>query len=296
MSIDAADTRSRRALLLGAIGGVSALAAHALGRPSAMLAGGGSVQLGATNTSTATTTIQNANTGDVPLVARNNGGTALVGNGTTIGVAGVGNPGPGVRGLSMDGLSPARVPTRVGVQGLGDRVGVQGSSPNHVGVLGMAGDGAPAPSMPPNVGVYGWSTAESLGVSMGLLGRSTAPIGYGVFGTSDTGTGVQAITKNGSALAATVSTGGTGRALNVAGRVKFSTSGLATVASGSNQKIVNPGIPLSGTSKVLATLMGNAGGSVTVKRVAVDAAADTFTIFLTGASANDVSVAWFVLE
>ncbi len=48
-------------------------------------------------------------------------------------------------------------------------------------------------------------------------------------------------------------------------------------------------------TKVLATLMGNPGGTVVLKRVAVQDAADTITIILSGANANSVKVAWFVM-
>ena len=284
MSFEEAATRSRRALLFGAIGGLSALVAHALGRPSPLVAGGGSVQLGTTNMSSSTTTVQN-----------NTAGHGFVGAGLTSGVSGIGSPGPGVSGSSVHGLLSSQLPQRVGVHGIGDRVGVQGRSPDRVGVLGIAGGAGPA-SMPPNVGAYGWSTAEGGGVSMGLLGRSTAQNGYGVFGTSDTGTGVVGFTDDGTAVSATVSGGGSGRALVVSGRAKFSTSGITTVSAGNDKKIVDPGIPLSASSKVLATVMGNPGGSIVLKRVVVDAAADTFTIVLTGAAANSVPVAWFVLD
>lgn len=295
MSIDITETRSRRALLVGAIGGVSALVAHALGKPNPMLAGGGSVQLGATNTSNGTTIVQNLTNEDVPLLSRSTKGDGFVGRGATSGVVGVGNPGPGVRGSSVEGILASRLPQRVGVLGLGDRAGVQGKSANRVGVLGVAGGAGPS-SMPPNAGVYGWSNAEGAGVSYGVLGRSTALHGYGVFGTSDRGSGVQAFTESGVAVVASVTGGGSGRALLVNGQAHFSTSGLATVAAGSDKKVVTPGFGLSISSKVLATLMGNAGGSVVLKRVAIDAVADTFTILLTGNAANDVSVAWFVLE
>ena len=82
----------------------------------------------------------------------------------------------------------------------------------------------------------------------------------------------------------------------MSGPVQFSTSGLATIPGGDDRVIVSPGVALNGSSKVLATLMGNPGGTVALRRVAVQDAADTFTIFLSGAAANSVKVAWFVMR
>jgi hypothetical protein len=59
MAIDPNGVRSRRALLLGAAGGLGALAAHALGRPAALRAGTEYVKLGERNDSTTVTTIFN---------------------------------------------------------------------------------------------------------------------------------------------------------------------------------------------------------------------------------------------
>src|SRR5215204_4849795 len=293
MSVDAGNVRTRRALLAGAAGGVAALIAQAIGRPSPVL--GADVVLGGTNTTTAKTTIQNTSTDSTVLELRSVESLALVARGN-VGALITGRDGAGVTAVQASGPSLVRASSlNAGVVAFGESMGVRGSSANRVGVLGVAGGDGPS-NIPPNAGVYGWSTAEGIGVSMGLLGRSTAPAGYGAFGTSKSGTGVQGFTKSGTAVAATVGSDGTGRALAVNGRALFSTAGLATVASGNNQKVVDPGVPLTANTKVLATLMGNAGGAVTVKRVAVDAAADKFTIFLTGASANAASVAWFVLD
>jgi hypothetical protein len=57
---------------------------------------------------------------------------------------------------------------------------------------------------------------------------------------------------------------------------------------------VTPGIDLTSTSAVIATLNGNAGGSTTVKRVLINATANTFTIYLTANSTANVKVAWLV--
>jgi hypothetical protein len=293
MSVETNSVRSRRALLVGALGGVTALVANALGRPETAL--GADVVLGGTNTATTATTIQNTSNLAAVLNLSSSKSVALAARGNA-GALFIGRDEAGVTAVQKSGLNFARVSTALaGVVARGDDTGVRGSSANKVGVLGYAGGDGPS-SMPPNAGVYGWSTAEGFAVSYGVLGRSKADIGYGVFGTSDGGTGVQGFTKNGNAVAATVASGGNGRALAVSGRVQFSSSGIATISGGNSQKVVDPGIALTSQSKVLATVMGNPGGSVALKRVAVDSAGDTFTIVLTGAAANDTAVAWFVLD
>jgi hypothetical protein len=293
MAVEVSSVRSRRALLVGAFGGMAALAAQALGRPSQVL--GADVVLGGTNTTTAKTTIQNTSTDSTVLELKSSQTLALVARGT-VGALITGREGAGLTAVQASGPSLIRASAlNAGVVAFGESMGVRGSSTDKVGVLGVAGGEGPE-NMPPNAGVYGWSTAEGIGVSMGLLGRSTAPTGYGAFGTSDSGTGVQGFTKSGTAMSATVGPNGTGRAFAANGRVSFSSSGIATVAAGNSQKVVDPGIALTPKSKVLATVMGNPGGSIVLKRVIVDAAADTFTIALTGSAANATDVAWFVLD
>jgi hypothetical protein len=44
----------------------------------------------------------------------------------------------------------------------------------------------------------------------------------------------------------------------------------------------------------VATLQGSAGGTTTVHRVVVNAATNSFTIYLTANSTADVKVAWHV--
>ena len=88
----------------------------------------------------------------------------------------------------------------------------------------------------------------------------------------------------------------TGYALQTVGRVRLDKSaGLATIASGSSTVTVTPGIHLTTTSAVIATLQSNAGGATAVKRVAVNATNNTFTIYLTANSSALVKVAWLVL-
>ena len=57
---------------------------------------------------------------------------------------------------------------------------------------------------------------------------------------------------------------------------------------------LTPGLDLTATSAVVATLMGSAGGTTAVRCVIVNATADTFTIYLTANATSAVTVAWHV--
>ena len=87
-----------------------------------------------------------------------------------------------------------------------------------------------------------------------------------------------------------------GYALRTVGRVKLEKSvGIATISAGSNHVTVTPGIDVTTTSAVVATLQGSAGGKTTVHRVSVSTTGDTFTIYLTANATSSVKVAWFIL-
>jgi hypothetical protein len=86
-----------------------------------------------------------------------------------------------------------------------------------------------------------------------------------------------------------------GYAMRALGRVKLDNcAGVATIALGTNNVVVTPGIDLAATSAVVATLQGTAGGTTTVHRVLVNATANTFTVYLTANSSSNVKVAWHV--
>ena len=138
---------------------------------------------------------------------------------------------------------------------------------------------------------YGISGIASTG--RGVNGSATT--GYGVFGAASSGIGMRGWSTTGTALYASTSGPKVGTALRAIGRVKFDNcAGVATIASGHNSVVVTPGTDLLSTSAVVATLQGNAGGTTTVQRVAVDATADTFTIYLTANATAAVTVAWHV--
>ena len=216
MAVEIGSVRTRRALLVGAAGGVAALVAQAFGRPEPAL--GADVVLGGTNTTDATTTIQNTSNLATVLNVKSSKTLAMSARGRRRRTVCWSRLTRRDRS-SVErfwGSSVCRQSARE--SSVGARTLASGLSANKVGVLGFAGGDGPS-NIPPNAGVYGWSTAEGIGVSMGVLGRSTAPAGYGVFGTSNSATGVQGFTKSGTALSATVGSGGSGRALVANGRV-----------------------------------------------------------------------------
>jgi hypothetical protein len=169
---------------------------------------------------------------------------------------------------------------------------------SSTGVLGVSGNVVVAAK--PKTGVYGQATQDS--TSRGVWGSS--PAGYGVYGESSSGRAVQGVATTGIGVRAAASGGvgllasaTTGYALRTDGRVKLDKSaGLATIASGTASIAVTPGIDLTATSGVIATLNGSAGGSTAVKRVAIDTTTNAFTIYLTANTIANVKVAWLVIS
>lgn len=174
----------------------------------------------------------------------------------------------------------------------GETRGVYGrvNSPFGTAILGYSGTASdPAPVA--KTGVYGYADQDT--GSRGVHGRSTA--GRGVFGQASSGQGVRGYATSGSAGYFGTADPMAGYALRATGRVKLDRcAGVATIASGTNRKTVTPGVDLVSTTAIVATLMGDAGGSTTVKRVSLDATADTFTIHLTANATEDVKVAWHI--
>jgi hypothetical protein len=127
---------------------------------------------------------------------------------------------------------------------------------------------------PPSSGTAILGSGKSIGVigqtgqiGAGVLGSSGG--GIGVHGRSDVGTGIKA-------EAVHPEEGGFGTAFEAIGPVKFSTAGLADVAASTDRVTVNPGVPISPQSKVLAMLQGNSGNKAMVEHVEVNPVADTF--------------------
>jgi hypothetical protein len=147
-------------------------------------------------------------------------------------------------------------------QSTGGGFAVIGSSDNGIGVTGTTrGD--------EEFGVY--AIDESSGG------------GYGLVAGSYTGTGVYA---SGPV------------ALQVEGVAAFSRSGIATVAGTSGktaQSVKVTGVALTAASMILATPQAKVAG-VGVEAAVPDAAAGSFTIYLTKAVKVSLPVAWFIVD
>jgi hypothetical protein len=178
---------SRRALLAGAIGGLGAFAASAIGRSSRVRAGvDGDVVLGATNTASATTSIN-----------RTGGGDAFAGNSTSndavngyaqsgSGIYGQSTSGSGVFGISesflgVGGISTSYVGVR-GTNGAADQPAMMGENHgNGTGVFGHSGASVIDAKL--KTGVFGYAAQDS--ASRGVWGSS--PSGHGLHGESSAG-------------------------------------------------------------------------------------------------------------
>lgn len=196
-----AQPRSRRALLAGALGGIGAVLASAVGRPNRVRAEGEAMLVGGDyNTATSATILGNStNTATVFLSQSTAGG---------IGVYGYSNSSTAVRAESLSGiglLATSTSSTAVGgistsghgvVGGSQSQAGVQGTTSSYIGVYGIAssGDGVNGQSNT-GVGVYGYTNApddaavrtRNPGNGTGVLGVSgnlepAAKVKTGVFG------------------------------------------------------------------------------------------------------------------
>jgi len=123
-------------------------------------------------------------------------------------------------------------------------------------------------------GVYGEST-HAAGRGVTAQGTNGAT---GLYGESDTGSGVYAKSNSGDAL-------------QVGGKVSLSRSGLATIAA-HKTRVKVPLAGVAATSMILATLQTDAGAIGVANAVP---AAGSFTINLTAAPTSSVKVAWMVL-
>ena len=180
---------SRRAVLLGALGGIGAWAAAAVGRPAraratdgdAMLVGGGysaSNTTELTNSTNATTIFSGVSVSGIALSGES--GSAIGVRGSSVTDTGVygSSAATAVRGDSSDYIGVYGQSTSyIGVAGFSsanDRPGSSGQSAgDSTGVQGFSG-AATLPAAKPKTGVYGYAGQDSN--SKGVYGES--PAGY----------------------------------------------------------------------------------------------------------------------
>jgi hypothetical protein len=134
------------------------------------------------------------------------------------------------------------------------------------------------------------------GESQGAGVKGSGIHGFGVFGESSDAAGVQGRSHHGRGVLAEVVDLLGGVAFEAVGPVKFSTSGLADVAASTDRVTVNPGVPITAQSKVLAMLQGNSGNKAMVEHVELNPEADTFQVVLTKIPARPVQIAWFLMS
>jgi hypothetical protein len=166
------------------------------------------------------------------------------------------------------------------VNGVGPAVSGRTTGNGHavVGVIAAPHNNSAAVSGATSGGGSGVAGAAANDAAMGVSGSGTHGA-TGVSGASDTGVGVRASST-------------TGTALEVAGRVSLSRSGIAAVpAKGRSVKVDLDGV--TPESMVFATLQ-QASGTALVANVVP--AASSFTINLSQAAPSALRVAWIVLD
>jgi hypothetical protein len=327
MAIDTTSPRTRRAILMGTLGGVAASVAATLARASRVDAdNGNTVLIGNTYTATRITTIDATGSQALRATSKDRIGASAL-SGSSYGFHGESDSRSGVRGssraidrpailgdstgdstgvLGYSGSNGAAMMgmAKTGVYGYAvqdsDARGVIGESTVGRGVFGLAtsgtgvfgvatgGDGVHGESS----GSNGVSGSTSSGIASGVFGQNTSS-GYGIAGTCHGGVGVSGFSNNGIAVAARSDSG---VALQAQGKVTFSTSGLAAIVVGSRSKSVRTGSDLVASSRILCTLESNQPG-LSIQHLTKDTTADTFTVSLSAAVLDGkyAKVAWFVI-
>lgn len=218
LSTTSIQSKSRRALLAGALGGFGAWAVSAVGRASPVRAADGeTVLVGGEYQSSSVTKISNMANSGIVLQGESSSGTGVAGNSSSFyGMQATSNTGSGVGAFSSTG------------------VGAYGASGSHRGVWGFSDTGT------------------------GLFGSCT-----------------------------------TGLALHAQGRIKFSTSGVATIIAGSTSKVINPGVNVTSSSFVLLTPKADIG--TRALWFTTNTTNDRFTIRMSSARSRNTKVAWLLV-
>jgi hypothetical protein len=183
----------------------------------------------------------------------------------------------------------ASSPTQITVQDSGDFVEV---FPSFGGVLRVDTSFQTRPAVV--VTALSGTGISASGQANGITAGSDR--GLGVLGISSLGIAVKGTTDVGTAMKAEVNELREGTAFEAVGPVKFSTSGVASIGASTDRVSVDPGVPVTSASKVLALLQGNPGNKAAVDWVEVDPVSNTFEIVLTKSPSHSVDVAWFLIS
>jgi hypothetical protein len=271
-------------MLIGALGGLGAWAASAVGRASPARAEGETIVVGGEyTTATSVTKLTNQTTGaNVIEAVSTSAGAGVKGtSATSIGVWGASTEWTGVTGESVEAAGVAGVST--------DGVGVRGFSANAQGVIGIGSIGVEGTSD----SQFGWGVGGSNSVSggIGVWGQANGAGSRGVWGNSNAGQAVRGQATSGTGVFGSATSG---YAIQGSGRVRFGkVSGVATIQAGSTSRTVNPGVNVTTGSFVLLTPMANIGSralwftkNVTTNRI---------TIRMSSSRSSATKVAWLLL-
>jgi len=138
-----------------------------------------------------------------------------------------------------------------------------------------AGDAFQAFSAAASDAVNGYATT-----GRGVYGQSVS--NAGVIGTSNTGPGLQGY-----------GAAGNGIALQTFGRLKLSTSGVATINAGATSKTLTPGVDINPSSFVLLTPKANIG--TRALWFTTDGPNERFTIRMSPSRSVPTKVAWLLV-
>ena len=271
MALSMNESRTRRGLVAGALGGLAGVLGAAAGRPERAVAGENSdpdaVHKNVNNPTTASTTVTCNGATSIRAIS-NGGGTTKSGvfaqaNGTSsrgvtgVGVTGVLGQSNAAGGNGVLGFVPGANATAVfanATSTTGAPRGVVGRSvaPNGIGVRGenlaTSGDAAGVfgqTRSPDGEGVVGVHTTPS-GFGSGVRGETSSPAGKGVAGLAQGGTGVLGEASGPTGVGGVFSGVDGAVALEVAGPIEVSDSaGTATIPAGSSSVVVNPGLDIT---------------------------------------------------
>jgi hypothetical protein len=285
-------TRSRRSLLAGALGGLGAWAASAVGRASPVHATNGDPLIaGATTTATATTSLHN--TADFVTAFRvQSPSRAIEGLSTSgYGVSGESSSSRGLNGVSTSGSGVVAVST--------SGFGLDASSSTSFGVRARSTDYSAIYAFN-DAGDQAAISAHARGNSTGVIGASgslpsAARAKTGVFGyaNQDSGSkGVWGFSRRGVGIFGEAHENGI--AIRAKGRIKADkVSGLATIPAGSTSVTVSPGVNVTSGSFVLLTPKANIGSRGLW--FTTNANADSFAIRMSSSRSSNTKVAWLLL-
>ena len=325
---------SRRAILVGALGGIGAWAAGALGRPAPARADDDPIETGGSYLTQSPTELRNLHNGAIVLLAQQvTGGPGFVGwsgpqgsstNPLPSSSVGVYGRSTMTNGVGVHAEAPAASGTgieatgRVGVFGtsittgwmaiwgrhFGAGYGVAGDSLSGVGVS-AASDATDQPgllarSRGNSAGVLGFSgglasAAPAAPSKTGVFGQATQDAGSrGVWGKATSGEGIRGEATSGVGLAGNASSAA-GYGIRTSGRVRFDkVCGVATLAAGTTSKVITPGTDVTADSFVLLT----PGADIGTRRLwfTKDTTANTITIRMSSSRTSSTPISWLLLR